>query len=149
VVRITSVYDVPPGELIRRTALKLKEMGMTPPDWTKYVKTGVHKERAPEDPDWFYYRSASILRKLYVMGPIGVSRLRNLYGGRKNRGHSPEKFRRGSGSVIRKSLQILEQMGLVRKSKDGGREITPTGKSLLDKIAAEIMKDMPELQKYR
>lgn len=84
-------------------------------------------------------------------GPIGVERLRSVYGGKKDRGANPYKKMKGSGSVLRKSVQQLEDAGYIRKLKTG-RIISPAGQSLLDNAAyetrVELSKDMPELAKY-
>ena len=148
---MTTVYDVPPSKLIEKVAKKLKEMDIDKPEWVDFVKTGAHKERRPHDPDWWYIRCASILRKIYINGPVGVERLRTAYGGRKNRGHKPERFVKASGNIIRKALQALEKLDLVTKTKEG-RVITPKGQSLLDNTAKEVMdeivKEMPALSKY-
>ncbi len=115
-----TVFDVDPFELIMRAKEKLKEFKeLTPPDWAKFVKTGAHKERPPEQEDWWCIRAAAILRTLYVHGPLGVSRLRKKYGGRKRHLNSPEKKVRGSGAIIRKILQQLEAIGFVRKVNEG------------------------------
>jgi len=148
-----TVYDVPASKLIERVAEELKKMPeIKPPEWAKFVKTGIHKERAPEQPDWWYIRCASILRKVYIYGPIGINRLRVAYGGRQKRGFAPEHFRRGSGSIIRKALQQLEKAGLIEKTNREGRVISRKGRSFLDHIAYDIFKEMakerPELQKY-
>ncbi len=148
---MVTVYDVPPTKLIEKLSVKLKEMGIEEPSWTKFVKTGAHKERRPEDDNWWYIRCASVLRKIYINGPVGVERLRSAYGGRKNRGHKPEKFVKGSGNVIRTSLQYLEKAGLIERTGKG-RVISPKGQSLLDNTAKEvrdeIISEMPELSKY-
>jgi len=148
---MTTVYDVPPSKLIERVAKKLKEMDIDKPEWTDFVKTGAHKERRPHSPDWWYIRCAAILRKIYIDGPVGVERLRTAYGGRKNRGHKPEKFVKGSGNIIRKALQALEKLDLVTRTKEG-RVITPKGQSLLDNTAKEvkdeIIEETPALSKY-
>ncbi len=147
-------YTVPPQLLINALAKYLKENypQIKPPAWALFVKTGVHKERPPEDPDWWYIRCASLLRKLYIYGPVGISRLRTAYGGRKRRGTRKEHFRRGSGSVIRKALQQLEEAGLVTKVEGKGRILTPEGYSLLDRISTRVFRElqrrMPELKKY-
>lgn len=151
---MVTALEVPADLLIQRVAEKLRKMPQVrPPAWAYYVKTGVHKEKPPENPDWWYYRAASILRKLYKRGvPVGVERLRTAYGGRKRRGVAPAHFAKGSGSVARKILQQLERAGLVRRVKGKGRILTEQGRSLLDNTAYEIMKElaekMPELQKY-
>ena len=152
-------YDVPPDKLIERLAryLKREVEAVRPPEWAIFVKTGSHVQRPPQDPDWWYVRCASLLRKLYIHGPIGVERLRSMYGGRKDRGHRPEHHRKAGGSIIRKALQQLEAAGLVQKVTDAkghviGRALTPEGRSLLDCIATEVKRElekvMPELRKY-
>lgn len=150
---MATVYDVPGDLLVERVAQRLKEIPeIKPPEWAPFVKTGRHKERLPEQEDWWYYRVASILRRVYLDGPVGIERLRTYYGGRKNRGHAPEKFYKAGGSIIRKALQQLEAAGFVEKVPGKGRVITPKGISFLDKIATELKKELeeiiPELKKY-
>ena len=152
---MVSAIQVPADRLIAELAKYLKEKvpQVKPPEWASYVKTGAHKERVPSDPDWWYYRCASILRKLYVRGePVGIESLRVAYGGRKNYGVAPEHFVRGSGSIVRKALQQLEKAGLVVKVPRKGRTLSPKGRSLLDKLANKIMralvKENKELEKY-
>ncbi len=142
-----TVYDVPPNVLIEKVSKELmSRYDITPPPWTPFVKTGVHKERSPDNPDWWYVRCAALLRRLYVDGPVGVSRLRTKYGGKQRRGSKPERFRKGSGSIIRKALQQLEKAGLVQKTPRG-RSISNLGMSLLDNLADNIIKENPELAK--
>jgi len=130
-----------PMKLIQKVAVYLKENKVIePPPWAPFVKTGVHKERPPQDPDWWYIRAAAIMRKLYIRGPIGVSRLRTLYGGRHRRGHRPPKFAKGSGAIIRKILQQLEGAGLVQKADKKGRILTPKGRELLEEAAKVVLK---------
>ncbi len=103
------------------------------PEWANFVKTGVSRERVPQQLDWWYLRTASILRKIYLHGPIGAERLSKRYGGRKNRGYKPERFKRGSRKIIRTILQQLEEKNLVKKSEKQkrGRIITEEGKKYL------------------
>lgn len=136
------MYDVDVQELILKTAEELKKVPeIKPPAWASFVKTGMHKERPPVNDDWWYVRAASVLRSIYRFGPVGVSKLRTKYGGKKNRGVKKEHFYKGSGNILRKSLQQLEKAGFVKFTEKGlhkGRIITPKGKSLLDKIATQI-----------
>ncbi|MEM1576773.1 MAG: 30S ribosomal protein S19e [Archaeoglobaceae archaeon] len=145
-----SVYDVPAELLINRVAQKLKD-AVSPPEWAKFVKTGVNRERAPDQPDWWYIRLASIFRRIYIDGPVGIERLRSYYGGRKRRGVRPAHFAKGSGSIVRNALHQLEQLGFVKKTPKG-RVLTPAGRAYLDKIAAELKSELsqkiPELSKY-
>ncbi|HOQ19784.1 MAG TPA: 30S ribosomal protein S19e [Methanothermobacter sp.] len=145
---MTTVYDVPADLLINQVAKELrKEKKINPPEWVPFVKTGVHKERRPENPEWWYIRAAALLRRIYIDGPIGVNRLRTRYGGKKDRGSRPEKFRRGSGAIIRKALQQLEEAGFIEKMK-GGRVATSKGRSFLDKIAHKVKDEVKELERY-
>ncbi len=152
---MVTALEVPADRLIERLASYLKNNvpQVKPPEWAYFVKTGAHKEKPPSDPDWWYYRAASILRKLYKSSePIGIETFRTIYGGRKNYGSAPEHFVKGSGSIVRKILQQLEQARLVRKVRGKGRILTPQGRALLDRLAFEIMielvKEQPELVKY-
>ncbi len=142
---MATVYDVDATQLIETVAPKLQEMeNIDAPEWSLFAKTGVHKERAPDREDWWYIRSAAVLRSVYERGPIGVSKLRTKYGGKRDRGHKTEHFYKGSGAVIRNILQQLEKEGLVEKKIEGlrkGRVITAKGKSLLDKTATDIFKN--------
>ena len=145
---MTTVFDVPADLLIEKVAEEFKNNEkINSPAWSNFVKTGVHKERKPENADWWYVRTASIIRRVYMDGPVGVMSLRTFYGGKKDRGVRPEVFRKGSGSVIRTALHQLEDAGLVEKV-EGGRVVSPAGRSFLDKISAEIIKDIPDLEKY-
>jgi len=145
---MVSIYDVDTTELIEELAKELKSInGIKPPEWAKFVKTGVHKERVPARDDWWHIRAASMLRFVKKTGPIGVSKLRRKYGGKKNRGVAKERFYKGSGSITRKILQQLEKTGLLKQDKVGlhkGRVITPKGASLIDKTAKKIFK--PRIQ---
>ena len=141
---MTTAYDADPQELILKAAEELKKIpDIKPPLWAPFVKTGMHKERPPLDNNWWYIRTASVLKIVYRLGPIGVSKLRTKYGGKKNRGHKKKHFYKGSGSILRKSLQQLEKAGFVKFAEKGvhkGRIITPKGKAFLDKIATNLGK---------
>lgn len=124
-------------ELIEKAAIELKKKGIEIPEWAAYVKTGVGKVRPPQNNDWWYFRLASILRKVYLLGPIGVSKLRTKYGSRHRRGHKPPKFKKGSGNIIRTGFQQLEKLGYIKQTQIGnhkGRVITKEGKEFLNLI---------------
>jgi small subunit ribosomal protein S19e len=140
---MTTVYDVPADHIIRRVAEELKKRKeITPPPWAAFVKTGVHKEMPPEDPDWWFTRAAAVLRRVYIDGPLGVERMRSFYGGNKNRGSKPNAFRKGSGSILRKALQQLEAAGLIVHDKTG-RKVSPAGMAFLDKLSQEVKTNPP------
>ena len=81
---MAKVYDIPATDLIVKLAERLKmDKKIEPPFWSAYVKTGSHVEKIPQNRDWWYIRCASIVRKVYLHGPIGTSDLRSMYGGEK------------------------------------------------------------------
>jgi len=147
-------YDVPPSEFIPRLAKYIKDNvdQVQPPPWAEMVKTSTHTQRQPENPDWWFTRAASILRKVYMEGPVGIEHLRAEYGGRKSLGVRRQHTRKGGGSNVRKIFQQLEAAGLVETSKGRGRILTKEGRSVMDKVAAEVKeeleKTMPELKRY-
>lgn len=137
---MVTVYEVDQDMLVKELATELKSMDIDKPEWSDIVKTGAFKERNPVNKDWWYARCASLLRKVYMMGPIGTQKLRRYYGGKKNRGHKPGKFFKGSGSVIRKAFHSLEKAQLIKKtdSPRKGRIISNKGQSFVDKTATKL-----------
>ena len=130
--------EVSPQKLVEKLAEELKKNeNMKPPEWSKYVKTGTSVERPPFQLDWWFLRSAAILRKIYLRGPVGVQRLRVTFGGRKRRGHKPAHHRKAGGKIIRLMMQQLEKAGYVKKVEKPkkGRVITPKGQKFVNKIA--------------
>jgi len=134
---MVSARDVPPDKLIEVVKEDLKKK-IEMPEWAKFVKTSVDRQRPPEQSDWWWIRAASILRKVYMDGPVGVSRLRTWYGGKKDRGVRPGKKYKASGKIIRTILQQLEDLGLVKKIEGKGRIITPEGMKYLDNMAKKV-----------
>ena len=147
--------DVPASKFIQKLAKYLKENvdAVAPPTWANVAKTGTHVQQQPQNPDWWYVRCASILRKIYVHGPIGIQKLRADYGGRNSKGVKPKHATKAGGSVVRKALQQLEAAGYIEIMKPHGRRATPTGRKILKELAEELGKELtkehPELQKYQ
>lgn len=138
---MVTVREVPAEKLIERLKEELKKIGeIEAPPWINFVKSGAHRERPPEQPDFWFIRAASILRRIYLDGPVGVERLRTYYGGRRRRGRKPPRVYKASGAIIRRILQQLEKAGLVEKIDRKGRRITPKGQRLLDRIAFEVVR---------
>ncbi len=135
---MVSIRDAEPKKVIDAAAEELKGK-IKMPEWARYVKTGVSKERPPESADWWYVRGASILRRLYLNSPVGVSRLRTYYGSLHRRGHKPAHFARGGGKTIRTLLIDLEKAGLIAKEKKGnvitGRVLTNEGIKFMNQAA--------------
>lgn len=150
---MATAYDVPADKLIRKLAEELKKMEtIAPPEWAPFVKTGRHKEKSPAENDWWHVRAAATLRKIYINGPLGTTRLAAEYGGKADRGSKPNKAVRGSRSISRVTVQQLEKSQLVQKQKDGGRVVTAKARKMIDGLSTQILKDMaalnPELSKY-
>jgi len=134
-----SVKDVNQHEFVKAFAEFLKKSGKVKvPEWADVVKLGIYKELAPYSEDWFYIRTASVARHLYIRSPAGVKSFAKIYGGRKNNGTCPSHFCGGSRSVARKALQTLEALKLVEKDANGGRRLSQQGQRDLDRIAAQI-----------
>ena len=137
-VKTSVVYAMPADEYNTKLAQILKGMDeFKQPEWSYFVKTGLNRQRPPQDADFWHKRAASILRQIYMRKVVGVSRLRTRYGGLYNRGMKPERFRKSSGKIIRVILQQAEKSGLLEKMLQGkrfGRTLTKQGKELLEGV---------------
>ncbi|MFQ5941613.1 MAG: 30S ribosomal protein S19e [Nitrososphaerales archaeon] len=150
---MVKAFDVPADIIIEKLAEMLKnDPNVKPPAWSKFGKTGSHTERIPLNNDWWYVRCASILRKVYLHGPIGLTDLRSAYGGRKQIGYSLAHHRDSGGSVIRKALQQLEASRYIGKANGKGRVLTQEGMKMMDNLSKQIHKELfrvfPELKRY-
>jgi small subunit ribosomal protein S19e len=136
---MTSMFDVEVDKLLFKAVEELKKIKtMEMPPWARFVKTGVGQDRPPENSDWWYFRAASLLRKICMLGPIGVNKLTGHYRKRKNRGYKPERVYNASGKIIRVALQQLEASGFIEKKDIKGRKgkvISAKGKKFLDQTA--------------
>ena len=138
---MVSVRGVSAEKLVSVLKEELKKVQeIQPPSWSRFVKSGVSRERPPEQEDFWYIRAASLMRRIYLEGPVGVSKLRTFYGGRKQLGHRPPHFRKSSGNILRKLLQQLEKAGFVEKADKKGRKITSKGVKVLNKVSKEAAK---------
>jgi len=144
-------YDVEPNKFMDVLAKKLEnEYKLEAPKYVNFVKTGSFKERLPEQENFWYIRCASIMRKMY-RSVVGVNKLRNIYGGKKEHSVRTHRHTKAAGSLIRNALQALEGADLVKKiveerrnSKDRmvklvkGRTLTSKGRKLLDSVASSL-----------
>lgn len=149
---MAKVYDVPADLLVERLAEILKEEGVNTPLWIPFVKTGAHADKPPQNRDWWHIRCASVLRKIYLHGPIGINGLRSEYGGGKPSGYGAAHHRYAGGAIIRNAIHELENLGYVEKSGLKGRVISKTGMKKLDVLATSILHEMiaqnPHLKIY-
>ncbi|CAL1409111.1 unnamed protein product [Linum trigynum] len=139
-VKAGTVKDVSPHEFVKAYAAHLKRSGKIElPPWVDIVKTGKLKELAPYDPDWYYIRAASMARKVYLRGGLGVGAFRRIYGGSKRNGSRPPHFCKSSGAIARHILHQLQLNNIVELEPAGGRKITSNGQRDLDQVAGRIM----------
>ena len=118
------------------------------------MKTGIQKELAPYNDNWLFIRAASIARKIYIHGRLGVGSLRTIYGSKNRKGTAGPHFRRSDGKIIRHCTCQLQKMGyldLVIDQVDDetgkmiqistkGKQLTKKARAEMDKIATEIYK---------
>jgi small subunit ribosomal protein S19e len=149
---MAKVYDVPADVLIGRLAATLKSEDITVPSWIPFVKTGAHADKPPQDRDWWHTRCASIMRKIYLNGPIGINALRNDYGGGRPSGYGAAHHKDAGGAIIRNAIQGLEKLGYLEKVEKKGRIVSKQGMQKLDRLSTEILKELivenPQLKIY-
>ena len=146
-----SKQQAKPAIIIENAAKELCGMNeLEPPKWAMFAKTGAHKERPPQQGNWWHLRAASVLRTVSRKGPVGTQKLRTRYGGKYNAGHQTEHHAKGSGSIIRHILQGLEKAGLVEQKEKGvhkGRVITGKGAKILHKAGRDGTVQAPQQKK--
>lgn len=136
---VYTAKDVRADRFVVELARYLKRTGkIEVPKYVDLVKTGVARELAPYNPDWFFVRAASLARRLYVRPGTGVGGFSKVYSKAYRRGSRPEHQSLASRSILRHALQQLEKIGLVEKNPNGGRQITSQGRRDLDRIAAVV-----------
>lgn len=135
-----TVKDVPAGEFISALAAHFKKsQKLEVPEWADIVKTGTFKELCPQDPDWYFVRAASIARRVYLRGGVGVGEFARIYGGLKSNGARRPHYAIAATGVIRHILQQLQELDLVAKKKERkGRFLTKNGQRELDTIAGQL-----------
>jgi len=150
---MAKVYDVPADIFINKLSEDLKNQDIPAPDWSVFVKTGTHADKPPQNSGWWHVRCASILRKIYLHGPLSVNELRSMYGGGRPVSYGAAHHKDASGAIIRNAIHGLEKLGLVTKIEKKGRILTKQGTKKLDVLATEILSELitkkPHLSIYR
>ena len=150
---MAKVYDVPADIMIGKLAEILKNEDIPAPSWIPFVKTGAHADKPPQNRDWWHTRCASIMRKIYLHGPIGINELRKDYGGGKPSGYGAAHHKDAGGAIIRNAIHGLEKLGYVEKVEKKGRIISKQGMQKLDRLATEILNELtvenPQLKVYK
>ena len=121
------------------------------------MKTAVHKELAPYDPNWLFVRAAAVARKIYIRSSgLGVKALRSMFGSNGRNGTISSHRRISDGKIIRYSIKQLGKMGfvdlvVVQAEDDSGKrvqvatkgkQLTKKGRSEMDKIATQIYRKL-------
>jgi small subunit ribosomal protein S19e len=150
---MAKIYDVPADKLILKLSEVLKTEDIPAPSWAVFVKTGAHADKPPQKSDWWYTRCASILRKIYLHGPLTVNDLRTIYGdGKRNMYYGARHHKDASGAVIRNAIHGLEKLGYLEKVEKKGSVVTSQGMQKLDKLSTEILNELikitPKLKIY-
>ncbi|WP_096389275.1 30S ribosomal protein S19e [Halopenitus persicus] len=150
---MVSLYDVPADALIEEAADRLADR-IDEPEWVQFTKSGADRELPPEQEDFWFVRSASLLRKVAKNEPIGIERLATEYGGKKRGSNryivAPGTHTGGSRKIIRASLQALEEEDLIETAQGEGRRVTDAGHTFLNEVADSVFEDLdrPELERY-
>ncbi|MGC8628808.1 MAG: 40S ribosomal protein S19 [Candidatus Micrarchaeia archaeon] len=135
---MANINQVNSQKLVEAVAKKLEQQGIEKPAYVNFVKSGAGKERVPEQGNFWFMRSASLMRQLYLNGPVGISRLRTYFGNRKRHVRIVRHHHyKAGGSIITDSLNALQKLGYVAKTPKG-RVLTAKGRALLDKTANEL-----------
>lgn len=142
---MTTYHDVPADLLIGELSARLSEVdSINPPEWSKIVKTGTHRERPPAQDNWWFIRSAAVLRKVGKLGPIGANHMAQHFGGPKDRGVKPNRAVAGSRNISRTVMQQLTTAGLIQSKMslsgtvNHGKVLTPAGQKMLDSVAHAV-----------
>nr|UXY87421.1 40S ribosomal protein S19 [Cryptomonas sp.] len=135
----TTVKDIPASIFITSYAEFLKRGGQIEiPSWLNVVKTGLNRKNPPQNIDWFYNRLASLARKFYLKGKVGVGSLRKKYGGKKRNGSKVAKKKSSGGKIIRFALQQLEKLKIIQKNSKKNRSITEKAQQDMNSRARKI-----------
>ena len=149
---MAKAYDVPADILIHKLSEILKSEQIPIPSWIPFVKTGSHADKPPQKNDWWYTRCASLLRKIYLHGPVGVKDLRGMYGGAIAVGYGGNHHRDAGGAIIRTAIHSLEKLGYIDKVEGKGRTVSHGGMKKIDRLSTEILNELvtknSSLKKY-
>ncbi|MEM3670314.1 MAG: 40S ribosomal protein S19 [Thermoprotei archaeon] len=129
-----NVFSVRLADRLKNTYPQINQ-----PEWARFVKTCPARIEVPKNPEWWYVRAASIMRKLALNGGMTIRDFEVAYGGKRSSGRRPEKFVPAAGGHLRRILKQLESAGLVESQKGSGRTLTAQGVALIRKVADELV----------
>ena len=135
-----TIRDVSAWQWIKAAAEQLKQEGkLFVPRCSEIVKTSHGRERAPQNPDWYYIRAAAVLRAIYLRPGTGYGGLSKRFGNKKNRGSQPEITTKAARGLLHWACRSLEGLKLVTKGKESGHIITKEGRKRADTIAFNVL----------
>ena len=134
-----TMRDVSAYKWIRAMAAHLKQSGkLFVPNCTELMKQSHGNQRAPENPDWYFYRAASVLRHVYIHPGTGYGGLGKAFAIKKNNGSRPEKTVKATRGLLHWVCRSLEGLKLIAKGKAKGRVLTREGRRKADAIAFNV-----------
>ena len=134
-----TLRDVAANKWVRAMALHLKQSGkLFVPNCAELMKQSTGNERAPQNVDWYFFRCAAVLRRVYVRPGTGYGGLAKAFAILKNNGSRPEKTVKASRGLLHWACRSLEGLKLLGKGKESGRVLTREGKRKCDAIAFNV-----------
>ena len=134
-----TVRDVPANKWVKAMASHFKREGkILVPTCTDFLKTSHGREKAPQNHDWYYYRAAAVLRRIYLRPGTGYGGMSKAFGNKKNKGSKPEATVRAATGPIHWACKSLEGLKLIGKGKSKGRVLTRTGRKQCDSVAFNV-----------
>ncbi|CCW66507.1 unnamed protein product [Phytomonas sp. Hart1] len=134
-----TIRDVNAWHWIKTAARHFKcEGNLFVPSCTELVKTSCGRERAPQNPDWYYIRCAAVLRAIYLRPGVGYGGLSKRFSNKKNYGSRPEHMVRAATGLLHWSCKSLTKLGLVSGGKTSGQCLTKKGRMFADSLAFQV-----------
>ena len=134
-----TVRDVSANKWVRAMAGHLKQSGkLFVPNCTELMKQCNANQRAPQNPDWYFYRCAAVLRRVYCRPGTGYGGMGKAFGMLKNNGSRPEKTVKALRGLLHWACRSLEGLKLIQKGKEQGRILTREGRRACDTIAFNV-----------
>jgi len=82
-------------------------------------RANIFDQFVDENSNVLFCAAASIARKIYLRGGLGVGAFQRIYGGSQRNGSRPPHFCKSSGSIARHILQQLQNMNLIEMDTKG------------------------------
>eukprot|EP00796_Vickermania_ingenoplastis_P007305 gene7305-5147_t len=134
-----TLRDVNAWRWIKTAARHFKQEGkIFVPNCAELVKTSHGRERAPQNPDWYYIRCAAILRALYIRPGQGYGGLSKRFGNKKNNGSCPEHAVKACKGLLHWGCKSLTKLGLVERGAEEGQRVTRKGRKFADAVAFQV-----------